>query len=72
MAAKTKKTRSTRGRPKTADARISVAFRVDSKIYAQLNELCAVNRRSQRELIEIMISKYHGAWRRDPSVKLNP
>lgn len=52
--------------------KISVSFRMDPEKAEQLKELCDINQRSQRELIEIFIEKYYNAWLANPKMRINP
>lgn len=53
-------------------ARQQVGLRMHPKRVAELDELCKVNKRSRRGIIEILVREAYGAWQDDPSDRITP
>jgi hypothetical protein len=52
--------------------RCQVGFRMRVTSIAQLDELCEVNKRSRREIVEILVAEAHGVWQDNPADRINP
>lgn len=49
-----------------------VVLRMGTPYIKQLDSLCLVNKRSRRELLEILISEAHAEWESDRNARINP
>ena len=52
--------------------RTQVGFRMLNEHVGQLDKLCAVNKRSRREIIEILVGEAHDVWTDNPEDRINP
>lgn len=50
----------------------SVMLRMGDDFVACLDELCEVNKRSRREVVEILVDQAHAEWCDKPDTRLNP
>lgn len=50
----------------------SVVLRMGTEFIDRLDELCETNKRSRREIIEILISEASYEFRTDPEARINP
>lgn len=50
----------------------SVVMRMGTEFIDRLDELCSVNERSRRELIEMLISKESMKFRKDETYRITP
>lgn len=55
-----------------AEAVKPIALRMGRKYVAELDRLCAVNKRSRREIIEILINEAAAELKLDPEARINP
>jgi len=49
-----------------------IMVRMGADYVACLDELCDINKRSRREVIEILVDQAHLAWTRKNDVRVNP
>lgn len=56
----------------SAPERTQVGFRMLNEHVTELDKLCQVNKRSRREIIEILISEAHGFLATNPDDRINP
>ena len=49
-----------------------IMVRMGTDFVACLDELCEVNKRSRREVIEILVDNAHANWAENPTTRLNP
>lgn len=57
-------------RPK--DTVQAVLLRMSIPFVEQLDELCDVNSRSRREIVETLVAEAHGVLQENPSDRINP
>ena len=50
----------------------SVVLRMGSEFIDRLDELCEVNKRSRREIIEILVAEASYEYRTDPEARIHP
>lgn len=50
----------------------SVMMRMSVDIVAALDELCATNDRSRREIVEILVEEAYQEWLQNPEARINP
>lgn len=50
----------------------AVLLRMGIPFVDQLDELCEVNSRSRREIVETLVSEAFGVYKEDPSDRINP
>jgi hypothetical protein len=50
----------------------AVLLRMSIPFVEQLDELCNVNRRSRREIVETLVAEAHGVYKDDPNDRINP
>lgn len=50
----------------------SVVLRMGEEFITRLDELCGVNNRSRRELVEILIAEASVEYQADPTARINP
>jgi len=50
----------------------SVVLRMGTEFIDRLDELCDTNKRSRREIIEILIAEASYEFRTDPEARINP
>ena len=50
----------------------AVLLRMGNKFVQQLDQLCDVNARSRREIVETLVSEAHAVWKDDPSDRIDP
>lgn len=58
--------------PTTEPTRTQVSFRMLNGSIERLDELCTVNKRSRREIIEILVDEAHGVYTENPNDRINP
>ena len=49
-----------------------IMVRMGVDFVACLDDLCEVNKRSRREVIEILVDQAHAEWSENPDERLNP
>ena len=49
-----------------------IMVRMGTDFVACLDDLCEANKRSRREVIEILVDQAHADWSEDPAKRLNP
>ena len=54
------------------EALTPIGLRMKPSRRKMLDDLCKVNERSRREIIEILIEQAHKDWKRDAKKRLNP
>lgn len=54
------------------EIRRHVGFRTDESYVGKLDDLCRVNQRSRRELLEILIENAWDEWNAFPKTRINP
>lgn len=54
----------------TSTPSTQVAFRMRN--VEQLDKLAEVNKRSRREIVEILVAEAFGVWEQDPTDRINP
>lgn len=57
-------------RPK--DTVTAVLLRMGNGYVEKLDQLCDVNSRSRREIVETLVTEAFGAWTDDPEDRINP
>jgi hypothetical protein len=50
----------------------AVLLRMSIPFVEQLDELCDVNSRSRREIVETLVNEAHAAFKDDPTDRINP
>jgi len=58
--------------PAPEPPRTQVGFRMLNEHVGQLDKLCDINKRSRREIIEILVEEAHGAWEDNHNDRINP
>lgn len=50
----------------------AVLLRMGNDFVSQLDELCDVNSRSRREIVETLVNEAYGVWKENPEDRINP
>lgn len=50
----------------------SVVLRMGKAFIAELDELCSANKRSRREIVEILVHEASDELRHEPEARINP
>lgn len=61
-----------KAKEKSKGQRQQISFRMKTDHIALLDALCKVNKRSRRDIVEILIADAYAVWSSDPTDRINP